>query len=340
MAEVIGKAVGHAANGTLKVLDVDGVVRQVDINDVLERIDWDELMTKIDMNKVIDSVDVNRHLDRVDIDRIMKRVDINDVVLRSNVPAILAHSTTGIFGEVLDSLRKQVILFDLWLMDVASWLRHFRVDHHLPPGPLKEEGERPEGTRTSTAVAIQGCYTGIFSKGLAIFLDNLIVTFSFAALLVLVEVSWMILAHNDSRGKLDRKNNIWVAVAFCGYWLMYFLLTVLLTGRTIGMGVVGIKVVDKHTADSLTFTQAFVRTLLLPLSSTFVMFLGLIGFFRRDGRMLHDIVAKTGIIYKWNAGMANLSFPEKTSNEDDDSPRASLLGNEISNDIEATYSTF
>ena len=28
-AKAIGKAVGHAANGVLEVLDVDGVVRQV-----------------------------------------------------------------------------------------------------------------------------------------------------------------------------------------------------------------------------------------------------------------------------------------------------------------------
>ena len=291
-------------------------------------------------------IDFNQVLDRVDIDRVMRRVDINQLVLRSNVPAILAHSTTGIFTEGLDALRKQVILFDLWLMQVAGWMKRFRVDHLLPPGPgarADAERQKPHG-RSKTAIAIQGCYTGIVSKGLAILIDILFVTFSFALLLLVVELSWRTLANNDEVQKLDRKN-IWAVVAYCGYWFAYFLLTVLLTGRTIGMAIVGIKVVTASSADSLTFTQAFVRTLFLPLSSTVAVFLAVIGFFRRDGRMLHDLIAGTGIIYKWDAGMAHIreaaSEPNRSSDSSNDSSsRAALLGEENSGTESFVYSTF
>jgi hypothetical protein len=48
------------------------------------------------------------------------------------------------------------------------------------------------------------------------------------------------------------------------------------------------------------------RTLLLPLNFVFFMLLGWIGAFQWDGRMLPDLIAGTGMIWKWNARIVQL----------------------------------
>jgi len=350
MAEAIGKVIGTCANGIVEVMDVDGVVRQVDINSALERIDMDALVGRIDMNKLLDSVDLNRQLDRIDTNGLMSRIDINNIVLRSNVGAILAHSTTGIFTEVLDALRRQVIMFDMWIMDVTTWLRRRNVGM-LPPAPPginsgsdeddenNESNERPRG-RSESAVLVQGRYTGVVSKGIAFLIDSLFVTFSFAILLIVAELTWMFLAKNDDIQKVNR-DNFWTVVAYCTYWFLYFLVSTLLTGVTVGMAIVGIKVVDTDTGDCITFKQAVLRTLLLPLSSTVAVFLVAIGIFRRDGRMLHDVAAGTGLVYKWNAEMARFrENVERKEENNQSSARTSLIMGDGSAARATGYSTF
>jgi len=72
------------------------------------------------------------------------------------------------------------------------------------------------------------------------------------------------------------------------------------------MLLVGLKVCQSQRYATVTLQQAFVRTCLLPVSLTLFPPLGVIGVFRRDGRMLHDLIAGTGMIYLWDASLAKL----------------------------------
>ena len=302
MAEMIGNAVGQAVNGIVDVVDVDGMVRRVDVDDAIQRIDMNDLLDKVDMNRLIDRVDLNRQLDRVDLDRALQRVDVNALVLRSNVGAIMAHSTTGIFSDILDTIRASVVHTDIWIYTGISFLLR-RDASVLPPVPGEAQWRKKPAAEMALSTSVQGCLNGVVSKGLAVLLDSLLVTFSFALFLIAVEMGWKVLTDGDNRPTINRDSRYGLA-SYCVYWFVYFWFWTVAAHRTIGMAVLGIKVVDVRTGKNITATQGFIRTALLPLTAVGAMVLVVVGLWRRDGRMLHDVAAGTGLIYKWNAAMA------------------------------------
>jgi hypothetical protein len=126
---------------------------------------------------------------------------------------------------------------------------------------------------------------------------------------------------------------------------------VLPTGQTVGMTIVGIKLRRSDGSDEFSAIQAAIRTALLPLSLSVVPLPGLIGLFRRDGRMLPDIVAGTGLVYSWDARMSKArlsaetrmqqmqrqdSFSEEESSRSEADSQTPLL---VEVDFEATIAT-
>ena len=93
------------------------------------------------------------------------------------------------------------------------------------------------------------------------------------------------------------------AFTYCAYLLSVY-------NCTLGMAAFGIRVirVDGETLDT---RHAVVRVLAFPLS--FLVFC--VGFvlivLRRDRRALHDVIARTAVIYSWEARSANLAFLAK-----------------------------
>jgi uncharacterized RDD family membrane protein YckC len=88
---------------------------------------------------------------------------------------------------------------------------------------------------------------------------------------------------------------------------LYFSYQWSLGGRTIGMALVGIKVV-KTDGSPVGARQAVIRTLTLPLS--FLIFgLGFLGILtNRNRHALHDRLAHTGVVYSWDARAAHLRW--------------------------------
>ena len=313
--------IGNAVNGVVNLVDVDGVVRKVDVDDAVQRIDMNELLDKVDMNRLIDRVDLNRQLDRIDMDRLLRRVDVNAVVLRSNVGSIVAHSTTGIFTEILDTVRASVVHGDIWVYNIVGYLLRRDVSL-LPPVPggatssssssspssstssssSQRRRSKPDVSDIKLSTSVQGCFNGVVTKGLAFFIDSFVVTFSFAVWLVIVEMGIKTLTQADSRPEFNRDSR-YALVVYAAYWFIYFWFWTVAAHRTLGMALVGLKVVDATTGRNCTVTQGFLRTALLPLSGMVAPFLVVVGLLRTDGRMLHDIVAGTGMIYKWNTAM-------------------------------------
>jgi uncharacterized RDD family membrane protein YckC len=95
---------------------------------------------------------------------------------------------------------------------------------------------------------------------------------------------------------------IWEFVYFAYQWA--------LGGKTMGMALLGIRVVATD-GEPITPKQAVVRTLTLPLSFL-VLGLGFIGILlNRDRHALHDRLAKTVVVYSWDARAARLRWLAK-----------------------------
>jgi uncharacterized RDD family membrane protein YckC len=95
---------------------------------------------------------------------------------------------------------------------------------------------------------------------------------------------------------------IWQFVYFAYQWS--------LGGKTIGMALLGIRVVATD-GDPITPRQAVIRTVALPLSFLVLGF-GFIGILlNKDRHALHDRLAKTAVVYSWDARAARLRWLAK-----------------------------
>ena len=99
-------------------------------------------------------------------------------------------------------------------------------------------------------------------------------------------------------------------VAIVIWEFIYFAYQWSLGGRTIGMALVGIQVVGAD-GDPIRPRQAVVRTVVLPFSFLFLG-LGLIGIvLTKDRHAFHDRMAKTAVVYSWDARAARLRWLAK-----------------------------
>jgi uncharacterized RDD family membrane protein YckC len=96
-------------------------------------------------------------------------------------------------------------------------------------------------------------------------------------------------------------------LALAVWAFVYFAVPMSASGRTCGMGLVGLRVVRADGGD-LGPGHVVIRVLALPLS---FLLLGL-GFalivLRRDRRALHDLIAGSAVVYAWDARAARLRF--------------------------------
>ena len=95
---------------------------------------------------------------------------------------------------------------------------------------------------------------------------------------------------------------IWEFIYFAYQWA--------LAGKTVGMAVLGIRVVSRD-GDAITPKQAVIRTVTLPLSFLFfgLGFLGIL--LNKDRHAWHDRLAKTVVVYSWDARAARLRWLAK-----------------------------
>ena len=101
-----------------------------------------------------------------------------------------------------------------------------------------------------------------------------------------------------------------IIVSFIVWEFVYFAYQWALSGKTIGMALLGIRVVATDGAPA-TGRQAVIRTLTLPLSFLFfgLGFLGIL--LNKDRHAWHDRMAKTVVVYSWDARAARLRWLAK-----------------------------
>jgi uncharacterized RDD family membrane protein YckC len=156
-------------------------------------------------------------------------------------------------------------------------------------------------------VGLQGCYAGFVTRLAAFAIDvfTALTLFALAARVVEYIVSALL-----GRPVQLSDAPVVAGVLLAAWWLFYCAYPLAQSGRTLGMTVVGLRVVRVDGRD-VDAAHAVLRVLVFPLS---FLLLGL-GFLfillRRDRRAFHDLIAGSAVVYAWDARAARLRFLAK-----------------------------
>jgi uncharacterized RDD family membrane protein YckC len=159
-------------------------------------------------------------------------------------------------------------------------------------------------SQASRAVTAQGNYAGSVSRLLGYAIDLVVSTGLFS--LALAAISYGATIVSGHQVSWNRQNTV-VVIVYVLWEFFYFGYSWAMSGRTFGMAVLGIKVVQAD-GQLIRPRQGVVRSLAFPLS--FLLFgLGFLGILvQREHRALHDLIAGTAVVYAWDARAARLRF--------------------------------
>jgi uncharacterized RDD family membrane protein YckC len=154
-------------------------------------------------------------------------------------------------------------------------------------------------------VSLQGQYAGSASRFLAYVIDLVVSTAVFT--LAVAGVSFVI-------ETITRHSITWTAgsgaasaVVFVAWEFFYFGYSWAASGKTVGMAVLGIRVVRADGTGAQAW-RGVVRALVFPFSFL-LLGLGFLGILvQHEHRALHDLIAGTAVIYAWDARAARLRF--------------------------------
>jgi len=153
-------------------------------------------------------------------------------------------------------------------------------------------------------VTYQGQYAGSVSRLTAYVIDFLVSSVMFSLALAAISYIAQVVSGHPVHWS---RSNIVVAISFAVWEFVYFGYSWAVSGKSFGMAVLGICVVQ---ADGMAVhpRQGIVRSLVFPLS--FLLFgLGFLGILvQREHRALHDLIAGTAVVYAWDARAARLRF--------------------------------
>jgi uncharacterized RDD family membrane protein YckC len=146
------------------------------------------------------------------------------------------------------------------------------------------------------ALSYQGRYAGGVSRFAAYAIDLVVSTGAFWVALEAISFGVQVVTgHGVS---WNRSSGV-VAGVFVAWQFLYFGYSWATAGRTVGMGVLGIRVVRADGA-VLEPRRGAVRALVFPLSFL-CCGLGLLGILvQRENRALHDYIAGTAVVYAWD----------------------------------------
>jgi hypothetical protein len=111
-------------NRLMGAVDVTAIVARVDVNQIVQGVDVDGVIRKVDIDAVVDRVDVNEIVQRVDVEALVEQTDLGSVI---------ASSTSGIAGDLLDAVRSRTVGVDEFIARLVG--RLLRRPYTGPPGP-------------------------------------------------------------------------------------------------------------------------------------------------------------------------------------------------------------
>ncbi len=152
--------------------------------------------------------------------------------------------------------------------------------------------------------SVTGRYAGPVSRALAAGIDVGVVLASYS--LGVGILGFLSRALLDV--SLEEGTGVVASLALLAWGAVYVAASTTVTGRTVGKAVVGLKVVSRE-GHPVRPRACVVRVLALPLSTS-LLGLGLaLIVLRRDHRALHDLLARTAVVYDWGDRPAQLPGP-------------------------------
>jgi len=163
-------------------------------------------------------------------------------------------------------------------------------------------------------LGLQGHYAGIVTRLVGFVIDVVVVIISYTVVVRILEILVSTIGA-DNFTLSDVPVAPWLLLIVVA--TLYSVIPVAALGRTLGLAIVGLRVV-RPDGRNVRNRDALVRLLALPLSFAtlglgFVLILS-----RQDGRALHDLISRTAVVYAWDARAARLRFLVRG----DDSPPA------------------
>ena len=283
-------------------IEVEALLQRIDVNALLDRVEVNELLDRVDVNRLLDRVDPDRLLDRVDVDRLMQRVDVDALVNRVDVDGIVASSTRGVVGSLVDVVRRQLVGLDTILLRTVQRIRG--VDPTtVPDGPPALTAQPGEARGRYD---VTGRYAGPLTR-LAANGADVAAAFGLFTLLSAAFGYLAVILFGVTFDPAQQSGPQW-SIPLVMVGLLYHWLSVAIAGRTPAMAVLGIRVVDRE-GHPLSSRRALVRTLVLPISALAfgLGFLGLV--LSRERRGLHDVAAGSTVVYDWGDRPASLPTP-------------------------------
>ena len=150
------------------------------------------------------------------------------------------------------------------------------------------------------AMSRQGHYAGVASRGAAFAADVGALWLLYTLGVILVAAFWQLITGKTFN--LGRHQAIEIAVLIV-WWFVYFSYQWTLGGRTVGMALLGLQVVQKD-GRPITGREAMLRALLLYFSFLFAVVAALFIVYQRERRTIHDLIAGTAVVYSWDARAA------------------------------------
>jgi len=153
---------------------------------------------------------------------------------------------------------------------------------------------------------VSGHYAGAFTRLAAFVVDWLIILAVYGFILASAQFVLELLAGLEV--DLSAADPIWYWVGFVAWAFVYMVFGLAITGRTIGKGLVGLKVVTREGAP-ISPGRAAVRVIVMPLSFA-LLGLGFLGIILgRERRALHDVISGCAVVYDWGDRPAELPTP-------------------------------
>lgn len=265
-------------------IDVDAVVARVDIDQIVGRVDIDRIINEVDIDAVVARVDIDRLMQRVDVDALVARIDVDQVVgqvdiaalvARAGIDQIVADATSGMATRALDLARRQVLGVDIAVLGLVDRVVRPRAE---PPDPIGRVWSAGPVSRVLGFVVDSAAVSALF--GLGVSLGGFLVELFTSATL------------DEAEGP----GLAWLG-AYALWWFSYLWLAVAGTGRTIGKGLVGLRVVALD-GSPLRPGAAAKRAITFPFS--FILGLGFLpAVFGASRRALHDYAAGSREIVDW-----------------------------------------
>ncbi len=157
---------------------------------------------------------------------------------------------------------------------------------------------------TELTVGRQGHYAGAVSRLVAFAADVGASWGVYAVGVLLVNAALkLVTGHSYSFGQ----DKILSFVTLAVWDFVYFAYQWAVSGKTLGMAILGLQVVTRE-GGSISVRQAAIRTIALGicLLTLGIAFLGIV--FQRERRALNDFMAGTAVVYDWDARAARLRW--------------------------------